>query len=46
MIQYYVGAFFAFAILGEQLTEWGIVGASLITIAAATNAFLELGEKR
>ena len=40
------GAFFAFAILGEQLTEWGIAGASLITIAAATNAFLDLSDNK
>jgi len=37
------GAFFANVLLGEQLTQLGIVGAGLITAAAATNAFLDLG---
>jgi drug/metabolite transporter (DMT)-like permease len=39
------GAFFANVLLGEVLTPWGIGGATLITIAAATNAFLDLGDK-
>lgn len=37
------GAFFANLLLGEKLTQLGIVGAGLITAAAATNAFLDLG---
>ena len=38
------GAMFSYWLLGERLTTTGIVGASLITIAAATNAFLDLGK--
>ena len=38
------GAFFANLLLGEKLTQLGIVGAGLITAAAATNAFLDLGK--
>ena len=37
------GALWANLLLGETLSGLGIVGASLITIAAATNAFLDLG---
>lgn len=37
------GAFFASLLLGEGLSQYGYVGAGLITIAAATNAFLDLG---
>jgi drug/metabolite transporter (DMT)-like permease len=40
-----LGAFFANVILGEELTVYGIGGAALITIAAATNAFLDLTDK-
>lgn len=39
------GAFFAYIFLGEQLSNYGVAGAALITIAAATNAFLDLGFK-
>jgi len=38
------GAVFSYWLLGERLTSIGIVGAGLITIAAATNAFLDLGK--
>jgi drug/metabolite transporter (DMT)-like permease len=38
------GAIFSFWLLGERLTGVGIVGAGLITAAAATNAFLDLGK--
>ena len=38
------GAFFSFWLLGERLTLTGVVGAGLITVAAATNAFLDLGK--
>ncbi len=37
------GAFFANVLLGEKLTGLGIVGAGLITLAAATNAFIDFG---
>jgi len=37
------GAFFSNLILGETLTTLGWVGASMITVAAATNALLDLG---
>lgn len=37
------GAFFAHVLLGEQLGGWGWVGASLIVIAAATNAIWDFG---
>jgi drug/metabolite transporter (DMT)-like permease len=37
------GAIFANVLLGERLEGFGILGAGLITIAAATNAFLDLG---
>lgn len=37
------GAVFSNLILGETLTSLGYVGAGLITIAAATNALLDLG---
>lgn len=37
------GAFFASLLLGESLNSYGIAGAGLITLAAATNAFLDLG---
>jgi drug/metabolite transporter (DMT)-like permease len=40
------GAFFSFWLLGERLTSTGIVGASLITLAAATSAFLDLGKSQ
>lgn len=40
------GALFAFLLLGEQLSVLGFVGATLITIAAATNAVLDLGDKQ
>lgn len=37
------GAFFAYALLGETLNGFtGWIGASLITLAAATNAFLDV----
>jgi len=39
------GAFFANFLLGEELTQWGTVGAGLVASAAATNAFLDLGDK-
>lgn len=37
------GAFFSNLLLGETLSGIGVVGAALITLAAATNAFLDLG---
>ncbi|KAL7462089.1 hypothetical protein ACHAXS_002490 [Conticribra weissflogii] len=37
------GAFFAHLLLGEQLGGWGWVGASLIVVAAATNAIWDFG---
>lgn len=37
------GAVWSNWLLGETLTGLGVVGAGLITIAAATNAFLDLG---
>lgn len=40
------GAFFASIFLDEQLSQYGVAGAALITIAAATNAFLDLGIKQ
>ena len=39
------GAVFANLLLGEELNGYGIAGAGLITVAAATNAFLDLGPK-
>uniref|UniRef100_A0A7S4RIW6 EamA domain-containing protein n=2 Tax=Ditylum brightwellii TaxID=49249 RepID=A0A7S4RIW6_9STRA len=39
------GAVFARFFLGETLGPLGIGGAGLITVAAATNAFLDLGKK-
>jgi hypothetical protein len=42
--QLLLGAIFARLLLGEELTPLGIVGASLITIAAATNSFLDFGK--
>lgn len=39
------GAIFANVLLGESLTSYGMVGAGIITVAAATNAFLDLGAK-
>jgi len=37
------GAIFSYLLLGEKLSEpWGIVGAAIITLAAASNAFLEV----
>ena len=39
------GAIFANLLLGETLTSFGYVGAGLITIAAATNAFYDLGKE-
>ena len=36
---------FANVLLGESLTSYGMVGAGIITVAAATNAFLDLGAK-
>ena len=41
---YFLGAIFARLLLGEELTPLGIVGASLITIAAATNSLLDFGK--
>jgi len=38
------GAVFSYWLLGERLASTGILGAGLITIAAATNAFLDLGK--
>jgi len=38
------GAMFSFWLLGERLTNFGMAGAGLITIAAATNALLDLGK--
>jgi drug/metabolite transporter (DMT)-like permease len=38
------GAMFSFWLLGERLTNFGMAGAALITIAAATNALLDLGK--
>lgn len=40
------GAVFSFWLLGERLTSTGVVGACLITVAAATNAFLDLGKSQ
>jgi drug/metabolite transporter (DMT)-like permease len=37
------GAFFSYLILGEILTGWSVVGAALIALAAATNAFVDFG---
>ena len=37
------GAIWSNVLLGETLTTLGMVGAGLITLAAATNAFLDLG---
>ena len=37
------GAFFSNVLLGETLTGLGVLGAGIITVAAATNAFLDLG---
>lgn len=37
-----LGALFAFAILGEHLTSWGMIGASLITLAAMVNVMFAL----
>ena len=39
------GALWANLLLGETLTGYGVIGAGLITVAAATNAFLDLGSK-
>lgn len=39
------GAFFASLLLGEGLSQYGLVGAGLITVAAATNALLDLGSQ-
>ena len=39
------GAIFAYLLLGETLGMYGIYGASIIGVAAATNAFLDLGAK-
>jgi len=39
------GALWANAILGETLSLYGIMGAGIITLAAATNAFLDFGEE-
>jgi drug/metabolite transporter (DMT)-like permease len=39
------GAIWANLLLGETLSGYGIVGAGFITVAAATNAFLDLGAK-
>lgn len=39
------GAFFANLLLGETLGTQGMIGAGLITVAAATNAFLDFGNK-
>jgi len=40
------GAFFASVLLGEGLGQYGFAGAGLITVAAATNAFLDLGPQK
>lgn len=40
------GAFFSNLLLGETLTGLGILGAGIITVAAATNAFLDLGSNQ
>jgi drug/metabolite transporter (DMT)-like permease len=40
------GAFFSNLLLGETLTGLGYCGASLITIAAATNAFFDLSKDK
>ena len=37
------GAVFANILLGETLDSYGMIGAGIITAAAATNAFLDLG---
>ena len=39
------GALFAYFLLDEHLGVYGYAGAALITVAAATNAFLDLGSK-
>mmetsp|Transcript_4624 Transcript_4624/g.6679 ORF Transcript_4624/g.6679 Transcript_4624/m.6679 type:complete len:450 (+) Transcript_4624:146-1495(+) len=39
------GALWANVILGETLSSYGILGASIITVAAATNAFLDFSEE-
>ena len=39
------GAIFSNLLLGETLSSYGMVGAGIITVAAATNAFLDLGVK-
>ena len=39
------GAIFSNLLLGESLSAYGVVGAGIITVAAATNAFLDLGVK-
>lgn len=39
------GAGFAYLLLGETMGVRGAIGASIIAIAAATNAFLDLGAK-
>eukprot|EP00550_Attheya_septentrionalis_P003390 CAMPEP_0198290848 /NCGR_PEP_ID=MMETSP1449-20131203/8562_1 /TAXON_ID=420275 /ORGANISM="Attheya septentrionalis, Strain CCMP2084" /LENGTH=441 /DNA_ID=CAMNT_0043989397 /DNA_START=1999 /DNA_END=3324 /DNA_ORIENTATION=- len=39
------GAIFAYLLLGETLGTYGIYGATIIGVAAATNAFLDLGAK-
>ena len=39
------GAIFSNLLLGESLSSYGMVGAGIITVAAATNAFLDLGVK-
>lgn len=40
------GAMWSNAILGETLSSFGVLGAGVITVAAATNAFLDFGEKK
>jgi drug/metabolite transporter (DMT)-like permease len=40
------GAFFSFWLLEERLTSTGVMGAGLITLAAATSAFLDLGKSQ
>eukprot|EP00546_Thalassionema_frauenfeldii_P018163 CAMPEP_0178906582 /NCGR_PEP_ID=MMETSP0786-20121207/6905_1 /TAXON_ID=186022 /ORGANISM="Thalassionema frauenfeldii, Strain CCMP 1798" /LENGTH=411 /DNA_ID=CAMNT_0020578305 /DNA_START=177 /DNA_END=1412 /DNA_ORIENTATION=+ len=39
------GALWANFLLGESLSFYGILGAAIITLAAATNAFLDFGER-
>jgi drug/metabolite transporter (DMT)-like permease len=40
------GAIWSNILLGETLSAYGVSGAALITVAAATNAFLDLGTRK